>query len=114
MDARDGCKFALGAYFFLFLATLIFVLFYSGIAVTTALERVTHTIEDIKGDEFFAVASGSENAAYLVKLERFTKLVEDSALGFTPFKVRIESKLALTAFYVIVSVAVTIYIELAL
>jgi hypothetical protein len=111
-DARDGCVVFMVSFLTIFCTVIIGAIFYHGVAITTALERATHAVEEMKGNEWLNVASGED--MYLNKLERFAKIVKSADLGFTPFKIRIESRLALTILYIVVSIAVTVYIEIGL
>mmetsp|Transcript_5 Transcript_5/g.17 ORF Transcript_5/g.17 Transcript_5/m.17 type:complete len:88 (+) Transcript_5:1216-1479(+) len=86
----------------------------TGVNLTSSLEEVTHAIEEHKSNEQLIKSDIQGFERYLKKWERFAKSAQEADLGFTPLKIRIESRLALTVFYVCTTVAVTVYIELTL
>ncbi|GMI46601.1 hypothetical protein TrCOL_g6947 [Triparma columacea] len=113
MDARDKCVLIMCSILFTLIFFIVLFLFFSGVHLTTQLEEVTHRISEVKGQEIL-LRTGHKWDDYLKQWERWERNVVVTDLGFTPFKIRIESKLALTVFYVAVGFAVTVYIEISL
>lgn len=115
MDVGDKCILAFSCFMLVIILVIVLGLFMSGVNLTTQLEEVTHKISELKSHEILLRGSGNgEWDAYLKQWERWERTVVATDLGFTPFKIRIESRLALTVFYVVVRFAVTVNIELAL
>ncbi|GMH63225.1 hypothetical protein TrST_g6340 [Triparma strigata] len=113
MDTGDKCVLIMCSILFLIIFFIVNFLFFSGVHLTTQLEEVTHRISEVKGQEIL-LRSGHQWDGYLKQWERWERNAVVTDLGFTPFKIRIESKLALTVFYVAVGFAVTVYIEISL
>jgi amino acid transporter len=116
LDTRDVCIVAIGSIHFILSISISIGLFLHGVAVTTALEKATHTVEQVRDKNLLKaeLAEGPSGMLFRKQLEVFHRHAVESELGFVPYKIRIESRLAVTIFYVLVSIGLTIYIEIVL
>lgn len=99
----------------MFSSTIVGLLLFNAVAVTSEAERLPHLLEEVKMEEWHRKArEEKESVATRHYLDRFSKLAEFviwSDCAFAPYGVKINAKLALSVLYLSCTIGLGGYAE---